>query len=520
METKRAAVYLENKERASHIAQTLLKNGFEVYISNSLTELSNLLANERIDIAIIKFENQKNTFGQNIFKLKNFNFSIATQLLFDVEDKNDIKASDILAFGEKSLLFSLDELELIRKANEIAQKSKKIRNTLHNIEKAYLNSKNDKVLIIGSDSPFAENLKNIFEKKGYKANLCDNLEIAKSTCLNERFILIIAINDNFYEIESLLNLRRELNKQSGDFKNTPFIMAFDEGEDFKIIFGYDLNISDYLIKTDQLDLLEKKIDSILSDIYDEKQKIYLDVYNYLLKKENLASQNRSYLKNKIEYFSLIKQYEHIPGGEFTVVNALNDSFLILVAGDIMGKKWSSWHNSRYYAEYLATVIKALTNNKKYNSSGELLEDINKNIYQETKIAELFPACSVGIFDLEMKRVSFSIAGDYSIITKKNNGKINICSAKGLLLGLTEDSKYDVNEIKLETGDSFYIFSDGCLEAFNNQGATLNLAKIISIISENSTVENTYNNLKLAYEKFVSQNFEDDYSFVCLSIKNL
>jgi serine phosphatase RsbU (regulator of sigma subunit) len=117
-------------------------------------------------------------------------------------------------------------------------------------------------------------------------------------------------------------------------------------------------------------------------------------------------------------------------------------------------------------------------------------------------------------------MQLSIAGDFTAIIVDKQKEIDMPSDKGLLLGLTEETSYETYESKILSGNSYFFLSDGCLEARNLQGNSINLTKILTIVASNQNNDELLNNLTKLYESFSSQYLEDDITIANLFINNL
>jgi len=515
MSVFKAAIFLENTERANSIAQILHRNDCEALLAQNLSELSSLIKKEIIDVAVIKFENDKKILGNNIRILKDSLFSVSTQILFDVEDRNSIKANDIIFFGKDSLVFNLDETEILSKLFNLSQKSKKIRNKIQEIEEAYSESKNKKILIIDNDNNFITNLYYILQAKSFDIAVAKDFDAAKLEIANSKFkIIFSAYNVNQ---KNALDFWREIIKSDNKIKKIPLVLIFNEGEEHEIIFGYDLNIQDYIIKNYATESIKAKIENIIQKNFDERKKILATAYeNYL---NNVATYNQN-LSSKIFDLKIInKIYSPLPGGEFFLTKIIDDN-LVFILADIMGKKWSSWHNAKFYADYFYRIIYSMLEIKKFDSTGILTEEINKFICEDAKISEVFPSCLISFFNFKNKKMQLSIAGDFTAIIVDKQKEIDMPSDKGLLLGLTEETSYETYESKILSGNSYFFLSDGCLEARNLQGNSINLTKILTIVASNQNNDELLNNLTKLYESFSSQYLEDDITIANLFINNL
>lgn len=194
-----------------------------------------------------------------------------------------------------------------------------------------------------------------------------------------------------------------------------------------------------------------------------------------LLEENLASQNQlSAIRKDLEVARRIQmrilpaevpKSEHISaivsylplydiGGDFYDYFETNGNELGIVIADVTGHGVSAALDS-------STVKIAFRNAKEYlNTPNELMASMNHFLC--TSLNARFVSAGYFYFDFHNMKLKFSSAGNPPLILIRNQ-KIVSYECPGLLLGVRPDYLYEQNELQLEKGDRFLIFTDGLYE---------------------------------------------------------
>ncbi len=174
------------------------------------------------------------------------------------------------------------------------------------------------------------------------------------------------------------------------------------------------------------------------------------------------SLNRSILDIDVSLFH--EPFEKIPGGDFYEFFTLKNNLELIVIGDVMGKKWRAWFFSLAYIAYIRSTINFFIHNQDFRfdlNPEYLLEVLNKYIYKDLHLAEVFTTLSIILFDPNNSILRIASAGAlrplYYNFRKNTISRLNIV---GTLLGVLEDTKYKCLELKLFRGDKLLLFTDG------------------------------------------------------------
>lgn len=156
---------------------------------------------------------------------------------------------------------------------------------------------------------------------------------------------------------------------------------------------------------------------------------------------------------------------------------INNNRLIIIIADVSGKSLSS---ALIVAMFHSTIKALLKANLRFEN---IFEQINSSI-----INDIYEGMYVTAFLLEYNfnnnTLLFQNAGhNPPLLYKKSLNKIFHLRAKGLPIGLFENSKYEVKSIKLNPGDSLLLYTDGITECFNNKGQIFGEKRLNKLFKE-------------------------------------
>ena len=111
-------------------------------------------------------------------------------------------------------------------------------------------------------------------------------------------------------------------------------------------------------------------------------------------------------------------------------------------------------------------------------------------------------------------LKYSGAGDIPLMFKNTQtGKIESISSQGSLLGFTEDGKYEDTFVKLKSGDSIFMVTDGIMESRSKDGEAFGAQRFHQVLSETSPNNDDFDKIKSDFESFTGGQFEDDVSMI-------
>jgi serine phosphatase RsbU (regulator of sigma subunit)/streptogramin lyase len=120
----------------------------------------------------------------------------------------------------------------------------------------------------------------------------------------------------------------------------------------------------------------------------------------------------------------------------------------------------------------------------WDSPGGILKQLNIGL-QPRLTHTMFTAMSLGILQVERKRLLFSNAGmPYPIV--KRGREVRELMVNGLPLGITDAAEYNDLSVDLEDGDFIVFYSDGVIEAENEAGDMYQTERLLEIVQEASS----------------------------------
>lgn len=120
---------------------------------------------------------------------------------------------------------------------------------------------------------------------------------------------------------------------------------------------------------------------------------------------------------------------------------------------------------------------------------EVLKRVNRHIFRDTKEG-VFITVTYGLLDVEKRLFSFARAGhEPTLVWNRENPAPRVCAPSGIALGLVQDPMFDVLEeceVELKTGDVVVMYTDGVIEAANQDGEEYGLPRFQKILGTRLT----------------------------------
>jgi sigma-B regulation protein RsbU (phosphoserine phosphatase) len=399
--------------------------------------------------------------SQEKYKALPFIFVSAKSSLADKERAVALGADDFITKP-----FVMDELLLkiraLLKRSEIykAYGAKKV------IEEISQKTK-PKILIVDDDKVLTKLLASSLEKQEFEVKVAHNAFDGFNTAKEFKPDLILSDilmpEADGFEFRNLLNADKDL-------KGIPFVFLTSKNEEQDILKGYEYGVYDYVLKTAGMNVITAKVKAIVESLQKERKKV-VDELQHAAESIKLKVVPDS--PPRLDGY-LIEQwhqtYQGIPGGDFLDYIKLSSDTYAIAFGDVMGKKWGAWYFAFAYAGYIRSAIRFVAQSGEEYSPAKIMEKLNRAIYQDAKVSEIFATLSLIVINTLTNEIKYTGAGDLPLLVKKaKTGEIIKVESDGLLLGFLEDSEYEDENIKLELNDELAIFTDGVVEAKNENG---------------------------------------------------
>lgn len=169
-----------------------------------------------------------------------------------------------------------------------------------------------------------------------------------------------------------------------------------------------------------------------------------------------------------EIASEIFAVRHLPGDFFTIKNA--SGAVILALGDICGKGLAAGMWTTHLVGLVATHAAATSEPE------SIVAGVNRDV---CGMGSVVPLASLFLAKLDplTGKLNYCSAGHPPALLLRANGKLELLSEGGLLLGVTSSAPYISGCVELEAGDVLLTYSDGVLESVNSADEEFGYARI-------------------------------------------
>ena len=374
-----------------------------------------------------------------------------------------------------------------------------------------MNRNKPKILLVEDEPSVATLFQFNLKKANYEVTLASNGEEGLKLAKTEKFDLILS--DIMMPVLDGYQFRKQL---LGDeiLRNIPFVYLTAKGSEEDILSGYDLEIDEYIIKTSPPKIVIAKLNAILSSKIKRKKEA-VDELNEAV--NNLGSRVVPDKTPQLKDYVISQwhqPYEDIPGGDFIDYINLDQNKTIIIIGDVMGKKWNAWYFALAYAGYIRSAIRTVAEDSASLSPGKILEKVNKVVYNDERIAEIFTTISILLINTENNKILYSGAGDLPLFVVRKNNMVEQIQSEGLLLGFSESCGYKDVEIKLEKSETIYLITDGIIETENSETGFFGIDYFCETI-KNSGFDINFKDLKKTLSRFCDAGYSDDISIVAI-----
>jgi len=148
------------------------------------------------------------------------------------------------------------------------------------------------------------------------------------------------------------------------------------------------------------------------------------------------------------------------GGDFYIVNPLNDSSLAIVMGDVSGHGVAS----AFLTTTLIVMIKDLQS--RYTEPGTLLFHLNKQVSELFGGEDIYACVFYAVLDTIGQTIRFANAGlTLPLLFDHKTTNLKELEASGQPVGMLPDAKYDESGIFYNKGDMLLFYTDGLSEFY-------------------------------------------------------
>lgn len=367
-----------------------------------------------------------------------------------------------------------------------------------------------KILLVEDEESVAKLLLYNLKKAGYTYEWGENgLE---GYLLTKSFKPDLIVSDIMMPEVDGYQFRKQL-LEDPQLKLIPFVFLTAKGNEDDILGGYDLNIEDYIVKTSGAKIILAKIAAIIKSKVREREQAVHEVH------QAATSMGAKVVPDETPKFEgmTIKHwhepFQNIPGGDFIDYFKVDDNNLVVVLGDIMGKKWGAWYFAVAYAGYVRSAIRMVLDSDQELSPATILDKVNSAIYKDERISDVFITLSIVCVNRETNLITYAGAGDLPIIYKSDS--VKSVKSNGILLGFKEVGNYENCKIQLNKGESVYLITDGIPETRQTDGEFFGEGKLKEIIGSLSSTDDPLEKIVSDFKIATNNVFEDDISIIAV-----
>ena len=165
------------------------------------------------------------------------------------------------------------------------------------------------------------------------------------------------------------------------------------------------------------------------------------------------------------------------GGDFYDFFFIDDDHLVLSIADVSGKGIPG--------ALFMMITKAILKNNAHigKTPAEILELTNDTIYANNRM-EMFVTIWLGILEISSGKLIAANAGhEYPAVYDKADGKFDLYNdPHGFIIGGMDEVQYKNYELKLNPGDKLFVYTDGVMEAKNDQGEQYGKVRVIDTLN--------------------------------------
>ena len=145
--------------------------------------------------------------------------------------------------------------------------------------------------------------------------------------------------------------------------------------------------------------------------------------------------------------------------------------------------------------------------------------MNQFLYDDLTKSELFITLFYLQYHHDTRAITFASAGHSpTLIWSSRTQKCNKLDPEGLIIGVKRDFKFEKESLTLHSGDVMLLYTDGLIEAANDQDDFFGEARLVELLKDHHTLEpqELINHIVEQVQLFSGHhNFQDDVSMIIL-----
>jgi len=501
------------------ISHHLNLNNYNVLQAENADEGYNVLFSNKINLVLCDvmlgeidgFTFCKNVRNKEKYRHIPFVFVTAKNTLEDKSRALEVGGDDYITKP-----FEIEELVLKVKALLRRSEIDQTYGVRKNLEQSFQES-TTRIVLVDDDESLSKLFQYNLNKEGFDCRITHNADDGYK--LIKSFHPDIIISDIMMPKIDGFQFRRMLLNDS-EFASIPFIFFTAKSGEQDILEGYNLEITDYVIKTAGPKVVVAKVAAIVKSLNKERKKAVSELHQAAdsMRAKVVPDNCPEFDGFKIEQWHM--PYAGIPGGDFIDYIKLSPDHLAIILGDVMGKRWGAWYFAFAYAAYVRSAVRAaLEEGGDISSPAKIIKKVNTSIYKDSKISEVFTTLSIIVLDKMNMILKYSGAGDLPLVfSSKRNSKVEKIQSDGILLGFFNDSDFKDSVINLDPGDCAVLATDGIIESYNKNKEPYSTNGLVKALANSNDSKSVLENIKDDVISFASNKFEDDISLITIMAK--
>ena len=282
------------------------------------------------------------------------------------------------------------------------------------------------------------------------------------------FITIAVLFFRFYLLKPLYNIRNKVKEiGEGNFNISLKESGFAEISDLSITFNnltrelkdYTRNLESEVkqrqsIET-ELEIAGKLQNSVLPKITDEFTNDKFDIYAKLISAKEMS-------------------------GDFYDFFYINNNTICIVLADVSGKGITA----AFYMSMAKAIIKEACLRSAPTDTGKVMKKINNTLCASVK-TPMFLTMYLVFYNINTGKVIYTNAGHHEYVRIDNNGHAVFSGdAHNTFAGFFDNIEYAYSELQLMPGETFVLYTDGIIDACNNDNSMYGTERLKQIIELN------------------------------------
>jgi sigma-B regulation protein RsbU (phosphoserine phosphatase) len=203
------------------------------------------------------------------------------------------------------------------------------------------------------------------------------------------------------------------------------------------------------------------------------------------------------------------------GGDFYDFFVIGEDEIGLVIADVSGKGVPA----AFFMAISRTVLQSSA--REGRSAGDCLAETNSILCEQNPL-DMFVTVFYGILNLRTGELSYANGGHNPPIIVRESGEVaELPVTGGIAMGIMPGFSYDQGSLKLDKGDTLFLYTDGISEAMDTEGREFTVDRLVASLSEShrQSLDIVVSNVTDAVSRFVGDAPQhDDITYLVVRYK--